>query len=67
MSTPATTEEIAEQMERDRDEQELAMGPCPDWAGSNLWNPARSRVVAAPEDTDNGQCWSEEIFSLLNP
>lgn len=26
---------------------------------------ARRTVVASPEDTDNGQCWSEEIFSLL--
>lgn len=49
---------------RDRDEEE-ASGSWPDWAPIHLWNPIRRLEVARPEDTDNAQCWSEEIFSLL--
>lgn len=33
--------------------------------GVSIGHRCTRSVLASPSDTDNAQCWSEEIFSLL--
>lgn len=62
-SAPLPTKHIAEQMEEDLLEEisRIEAEGC----GMSTDHRSKRRVVASPEDTDNGQCWSEEIFSML--
>jgi hypothetical protein len=57
-SAPLPTKHIAEQMDFDAFHKDPRTPPEQEVCAWRL-------VVAHPKDTDNGQCWSEEIFSTL--
>ena len=58
-SAPLPTKHIVEQMDFDAFHKDPHTPP---WQGACAWRV----VIATPAETDNGQCWSEEVFSLLN-
>lgn len=63
-SAPLPTKHLARQMRRDENRH---LHERSAFEGVEFYRGCQRRVVASPEDTDNGQCWSEEIFSTLNP
>lgn len=74
-SAPLPTRALARQMEDDEWWRRLlsaaeergvhVAGLAQEWVRLEPVAEARRTVLAAPKDTDNSQCWSEEIFSLL--
>lgn len=70
-SAPLPTSRIMRRMAEDEREAEDAglrrLRQHPERGGAISMRLRVSRVeVAAPSDTDNAQCWSEEFFSLLS-
>lgn len=72
-STPLPTKHIAEEMREDEcwrqiivEAERLGVHPAAIARSFPCWAKVKRRTLARPADTDVGQCWSEEIFSLLN-
>lgn len=63
-SAPLPTRMIAWQMESDAWAHAKAADPFT-LPPMRAWLVVRF-TVAKPKDTDNGQCWSEDIFSTLS-